>query len=161
MYEAVFNSMATERPVSLLDRTPANQKYSNLMTEIWMVGKELLMSGQFKGLSDDAIKELCSRRYGDNNGRDAQGRIELEETRKQKKRIGKSPDLANAILVGVQLARVRYGLLASSKPARALKENDSIESPFDFSRLIPNNKGRGLVKLRARYGNLHHDQPTV
>lgn len=157
MYEAVFNAMPTDRPVSLLDRTPANLKFSNLMTEIWMVGKELLMSGQWKGLSEDLIKELCSRRYGDNNGRDAQGRIELEETRKQKKRLGKSPDLANAALIGLQVARVRYGLMASAKPAKLLKENPSNESPYDWTPLMPANKGRGLSKLKARFANLLHN----
>lgn len=151
----IFNAMASEYPVSALDPTPAKDKYENLGTEIWMVAKELLKAGQIRGLPDIIIQELSARRYGENGGFDKKGRISMEETRKMKKRLGKSPDYATAFLICCQVAREHYGLRAQAAVAKVSKEEKG-KSEFDFSKLEPRKPRPGF-----KFRNLSFSPPSV
>lgn len=149
-----FNAKATNHPVSMLERTPAVEKYANLGVELWMVGKELLMSGQIKNLPKGIIEEMCGRRYDvDNKGKDPQGRVQIEDTPHYKKRLGRSPDHAQALFVALQVARVRYGLLAAAKAAKKPKAEVTSTSPYNWEPL-QKRPSKGLRGLAAKYASL-------
>jgi hypothetical protein len=60
-------------------------------------------SGQFRGLTEDAVIEFSQREWtivGKN-------KIEVEPKHKMKEKIGRSPDIADAIAVGLFGARQR------------------------------------------------------
>lgn len=160
MLAITFNAKATDRPVSKLDRTPAVEKYSNLGVELWMVGKELLLSEQVHNLPKTMVEEMCGRKYGDKNGKDPQGRIQIEETSKFKKRLGRSPDEAQGHFICLQVARERHGLLASAKPAKAPKPVPGKIEEADFSRLQPKKGMRGVSLLKGGMGNLSNYPPV-
>lgn len=156
----VFNGAPTDRPVSALDPTPANEKYTDLMTEMWMFLKELLMSGQLKNLPEPVIEELCVRRYGEKSGTDKKGRIVLEETRKMKKRLGRSPDVSNALAICAHVAKMHYGLRPMAKPAKNPTPPPEGKPDFDFSRLQPIPQG-SFKAFAAKYANLGYSPPDV
>jgi hypothetical protein len=156
----IFNAEASEHPISALDPTPAKEKYENLGTELWMVAKLLLASGQLKNLPEDIIKELTSRRYGENGGHDKKGRTTMEPTKKMKKRLGRSPDRATALLICAQVARMHYGLRAAAKAAIKPKEEKVSNGGFDFSRLEVKPK-TGWANRVSKYSNLTHSPPSV
>ncbi len=151
-----FNAKATDHPVSMLERTPAIEKYANLGVELWMVAKELMMSGQIKNLPKSIIEEMCGRRYDiENKGKDPQGRVQIEDTTHYKKRLGRSPDEAQALFVALQVARTRYGLLAAAKAAKKPKAEASVTAPYNWSPLQPGNK-KGFRGLAAKYAGLRN-----
>jgi hypothetical protein len=160
MLEIVFNEKATDRPVSAFSSKTGYDLYSNKMTEMWLVAKELMMSGQIKGLTDNVIKELTGRQYDkEKSGKDERGRVKIEETRIYRKRLGRSPDEASAVLVALQLARERHSLLASIRPKTAPKPGVvTSESPYDWSKLEKNH-GKGL-RGRAQKILLIRNMPT-
>lgn len=161
IFEVTFNERASEKPVSAFSSKTGHDLYSNKMTEMWMVAKEMMMSGQVRGLTENVIKELCGRRYDEaKNGRDERGRIKIEETKAYKKRLGKSPDEASAFLLALQLARERYSLLATVRAAKAPPKGQNTDSPYDFSRLDKASK-KGFRGLGARFGNLRHTPNNV
>lgn len=108
-----FGGAASMRPVSLSDRTPGRQRYGNRVSELWFGGKELLRSGQLRGVSRDLILEMTARRY---STRKAGGELRLEVERKvdMKLRTGKSPDIADAVFIMVSLCVERLHLSAVS-----------------------------------------------
>lgn len=157
-----FNGAPTDKPVSSLDKTPANEKYTDLMTEMWMFLKELLMSGQLKNLPDFIIEQLCARRYGEGTARDKKGRIVLEENRKVKKRLGKGTDEAQALAITAHVAKMHYGLMPDAKPASAPppEPKNPIMEMFKFESLSKDGKGTFRSKMR-RFGSLLSGPPRV
>ncbi len=160
--DVVFNASPTDKPVSALDKTPANERYTDLMTEMWMFLKELLMSGQLKNLPENIIEQLCARRYGEGSGRDKKGRIILEENRKTKKRFGKGTDEANALAVCAHVAKMHYGLVPDAKPASApLPEpKNPIMEMFKFDSLAKAPNGSFKAKMR-RFVSLLSGPPRI
>jgi hypothetical protein len=82
------------------------------MSEIWYVGKELIRSGQLKGLDPDTVTEMCARTYDEKNGK-----VVVEPKDKMKKRTKKSPDRADSLFVTLHLARMRHNLKSTEKAA--------------------------------------------
>ncbi len=164
--DVVFNGAPTDKPVSALDKTPANERYTDLMTEMWMFLKELLMSGQLKNLPDFIIEQICARRYYTNKDGsqsfDKKGRICLEENRKVKKRLGKGTDEANALAIAAHVAKMHYGLMPDAKPASAPppEPKNPILEMFKFESLSKAPTGSFKAKMR-RFGNLLSGPPRI
>lgn len=104
-----FGSKATDRPVSSLDTTPANQKYRNRVTEIWCVGLEYLRASQLKGMDAPLVRELTERKYETTRATSVT-LMSVEPKIKMKARIGRSPDNADASVLLIDIARERFGL---------------------------------------------------
>lgn len=71
--------------------------YSKFITELWYNVRLVIEAGQFRGMTDDVMLEFGSREWtivGAN-------KIEVEPKDKMKAKTGRSPDLADAVAVGV------------------------------------------------------------
>jgi hypothetical protein len=101
-----FGGAASDMPASTTDPREGREVYSNKVTELWYSCRELLSSDQLKGLSEQQVKEFCSRTYEFVNRK-----YIVEPKRKMKVRIGYSPDYSDSVVVMVEVAR-RNGLKA-------------------------------------------------
>lgn len=109
-----FSGRASDTPVSSSDRTPAYERYSDRVSEIWFSGKELLRTRQLSGLDASTVREMVSRRYDTTKG---SGKLLLRAESKvdMKDRVGFSPDYADAAFILVDLCRSRLGFASVEK----------------------------------------------
>jgi hypothetical protein len=121
-----FGGKPSEMPASSIDKRPAREVYDRMVAELWHVGKELITTGQLKGLHPDMIKEMVARTYGD-----SAGKTWVEPKEDMKKRIGFSPDIPDAGFVALHVARMRHGLTSGAK-AKVTPTPDGIpvETPW-------------------------------
>jgi len=110
-----FGGAASDRPASEEDPRPGHEVYGNQVTELWFFVRSLVLSGQLKGIPQEAIRQFCSRSWS-MKGR----RYVLESKPDFKKKFGHSPDEADAVAVICEVAR-RLGL----QPGRVLAESTS------------------------------------
>jgi len=123
-----FGGAPSDLPVSISDPTPAKQRYSKRVSEIWFGAKELMQTGQLKGVSPDLVKELTSRRYSTNKG-SGDVKLEVEKKEDMKARTGISPDIGDAAGLLCELCRQRLGfaakqVTAEGRPVRQVSWND-------------------------------------
>jgi hypothetical protein len=105
-----FGERASQLPVSITNPIKGSEKYTNRVTELWFAGVEYMRSGQLKGIMADLAKEMTGRKYTTTSG----GKVTIEPKRDYKLRLGRSPDLADAFFLGVDLARQKLGIVAGS-----------------------------------------------
>jgi hypothetical protein len=117
-----FAGKATNRPVSPHDRTPANERYDNKVSELWAVGKSLLRAGQLKNISNDLAKEMCQRTYETVKGGEGM-RIRIESKPDYKARVGDSPDIADSAFVLLDLCRERFGFRSGERAASPVPQS--------------------------------------
>jgi len=110
--DIIFNSSPTEELYSSGDRKTGKERFANLMSEMWFVGKEFIRSGQLRGLDPDTITEMCARTYEEKNGK-----VIAEPKAKMKLRTKKSPDRSDAMFCALHLARVRHSLRSTERAA--------------------------------------------
>jgi hypothetical protein len=114
-----FGGRPTSRPVSLdtytIDQSTRLQRlkrcdehYSKLVTEFYWSLRMAIEADQIRGLPDDVMDELCMRQWD----RVAGDKIEAESKLEMKKRIRKSPDLADWAVIILEGAR-RLGFTIS------------------------------------------------
>jgi len=132
--DVIFNSSPSEMRYSAADARTGKERFSSLMSEMWMVGKELIRSGQLKNLDPDCINEMCSRTYVDTGGK-----VTVEPKAKMKLRTRKSPDIADSLFTAVHLARLRHGLRSTE---RAAPRHKAPSAPSDKLEQIWNPKPR-------------------
>lgn len=106
-----FSGKPSDRPISPVDPTPADESVANRVSELWLAGVDLLRAGQVKGIDTQLAKELSARYYDKNSG--AKRRVEPKQ--EMKRRVGYSPDVADAWCVALELARCRLGMVSKSK----------------------------------------------
>lgn len=111
IYRVKFGEKPSNLPISGVSPIKSSEKFSNRVTELWYVGVEFLRSGQLKGISPDLARELTSRKYSTLSG----GKLIVEPKKDMKARMGKSPDLADAALIMLDLCRNRLGAYAGAK----------------------------------------------
>jgi hypothetical protein len=110
--DVIFNSSPSDMRYSAADARTGKERFSNLMSEMWMVGKELIRAGQLRNLDPDCINEMCSRTYVDTGGK-----VTVEPKAKMKLRTRKSPDVADSLFTVLHLARLRHGLRSTERAA--------------------------------------------
>lgn len=110
--DIVFNSSPTDEFYSSGDRKTGKERFANLMSEMWFVGKEFIRSGQLRGLDPDTVTEMCARTYEEKNGK-----VIAEPKAKMKLRTKKSPDRADSMLIALHLARIRHSLRSTERAA--------------------------------------------
>lgn len=94
---------ASESAVSQDIKTLCKDYYSKFITELWYSVRLTVESGQFRNMSEDALMEFSAREWtivGKN-------KIEVEPKWAMKEKIGRSPDIADAVAVGLFGARQR------------------------------------------------------
>jgi hypothetical protein len=98
-----FGGPPTERPVANGLDVICKDYYSKFVTELWYSVRLIIEGDQFRGMTEDVMAEGCSREWtivGSN-------KIEVEPKDKTKLKIGRSPDLFDALVTAVEVARRR------------------------------------------------------
>lgn len=98
-----FGGTPTDRPVANGLDVICKDYYSKFVTELWYSVRLIIEGDQFRGMTDEVMSEGCSREWtivGAN-------KIEVEPKDKTKLKIGRSPDLFDALVTGVEVARRR------------------------------------------------------
>lgn len=78
-----------------------DEHYSKFVSELWFSVRYLIEGKQCRNLSNEAVDELCAREWGRAKGY----KIEVEIKEETKKRIGKSPDVADQTAIACEGAR--------------------------------------------------------
>jgi len=78
-----------------------DEHYQKFITELWFSVRLAIEAGQFRGLKEAAMLEGCQREWM----MVGQNKIEVEPKRIMKEKTGKSPDLFDAIAIGMEGAR--------------------------------------------------------
>jgi hypothetical protein len=107
-----FGGRASDRPVADRPSTDplakprlAREEYLYRVTELWYEFRRYVMHGQIRGLDQDTAVEFCQRQY------ELRGNLKMVESKeKMKGRTKKSPDLADAAVVLIELFRQRFDL---------------------------------------------------
>lgn len=96
-----FGGKASDRT---LGKTVCNQKFDRFVTELWFAVREVVLSGQFRGMTTDLIDEGSAREYVEKaqGGHIVQSILPKD---KIKEILGFSPDKFDALVCGVELAR--------------------------------------------------------
>lgn len=92
---------ASEKKVSAQIDMPCKEYYFNYITELWYSVRYVVEAGQFRGMSEEVLMEFSQREWtvvGKN-------KIQVEPKPKMKLKTGRSPDLADAVAVGIEGAR--------------------------------------------------------
>lgn len=124
--EVNFSGAATDTPASGTDSRPAKEVYMDVLSEIWFAGREYLQAGQIKGIYPALAEELCARMYKTAS----RGRIQVEPKKEMKKRLGKSPDLADAALLALFLCRQRLGMSSNATSKTSWGDDDEGHQGF-------------------------------
>lgn len=132
-----FGGAASTNPVSLGDPRPANEAFANRVSELWMRGKEYIRNKQIYGIHPDLVREMTSRRLY--TKKDQGLRLYVESKSDMKSRIAKSPDLADAAFLLIELARARlsFGGKAISKTSPGQSSWAKFLKKFDIAASSP------------------------
>ena len=105
-----FREKPTMRIVSAQNKKPARDVCFDRVSELWHVGKGLVLSEHFRGFDRELMDEICLRKYAKKEG----GKIRVEPKTEFRKRLGRSCDHADSFWVMVDLCRERFGLQQDS-----------------------------------------------
>jgi len=105
-----FGGKASDKRVSANSSLTGEELYVNRVSELWFVGKELVRTKQLFGISGDLAQEICARNYDLIKGSTL--RVKVESKPEFKARFGRSPDLADAAFLCLDMARQRHGVVA-------------------------------------------------
>lgn len=94
---------ASERQVATEIDVKCVDYYSKFITELWYSVRLIVASGQFRGMKPDVMWEFCVREWG----YVGKNKIEVESKEKMKEKTGRSPDLADAVAIGIEGCRQR------------------------------------------------------
>lgn len=100
-------SKPSERPVSSEIQVSCREYYSKLVTEMWYSVRYTVEAGQFRGMTEEACTEFSQREWKMVSG----NRIEIESKEDMKVKTGRSPDLADAVSIGLWGARQKGFLI--------------------------------------------------
>lgn len=109
-----FGGKPTDKRVSMNSRLTAEELYTNRVSELWFIGKELIRTKQLYGIDTDLAQEMCARNY--ELMKSGTLKMKLEPKPEFKSRFGRSPDLADAAFLALDCARQRLGLVALDPP---------------------------------------------
>lgn len=137
-----FGGKASELPVSISDPALSCDRYTNRVSELWFGAKELIRTGQLKGIDRELAKEMCARKYSTKKG--ASIRMEVESKTDMKARTGASPDLADAAMILIELCRQRFGFGGMTVTMKRNETSVQVQRKVAFSRLFKANSGRSI-----------------
>jgi len=121
-----FGGAPSAKSSSSADPRPSDEVYDRRVTELWYSAREFLLSDQLKGLYHEATVQFCSREYTIKKPK-----ICLDTKEECKKKIGRSPDHADAIVVLIELCRARLGANAGFQP-KASNSWEAVMRKYDF-----------------------------
>lgn len=150
-----FSGLATEMPISMFSSEPARERYENRVSELWYVGHEFLRNNQLKGVIPELAKELTARHYS--TVKHSSGlRIRVESKEDMRSRTQRSPDVADAAMIVVDLCRTRLGAIpGGEKGIRTIPQisKDNGEIPPQRAVMQKIKRFAQINAPRLRYGN--------
>lgn len=120
-----FGGKASDKPVSSEDSRQSHEAYANRVTELWFSCREWTIRNQLRGLDRDTMVEFCGRLFDDEKRK-----IVVERKVAMRARTGQSPDLADAAVLVVEMARI-LGTGRLSQEAKGDKEWESLSLKHD------------------------------
>jgi hypothetical protein len=99
-----FGGKPTERQVTWIPtstKMTCREYYSKFVSELWYSVALTIQSRQFRGMTEELLAEGCMREWGIVAG----NKIEVEPKDKMKIKTGRSPDLFDGLVTGVEMAR--------------------------------------------------------
>jgi hypothetical protein len=113
-----FGGRASEMRVSEHNPKPSSQEYVNRVTELWYQSRVMLQNGQIRGLDQETALEFCQRLY------DNRGNMKIVETKAEmKKRTKRSPDLADAAVVVIEMFRQKESLTLAGGKTQSIDDS--------------------------------------
>ena len=134
-----FGGKPTDRIVSDVIRIPANEHFTKFVSELWFFSRYVIEARQMRQMTQDVIEEGSMREWCVVKG----NRVEVEEKRITKKRMGKSPDIYDAFVVAIEGAR-RSGFMIQK--LSNMDGEDAKERQLYYQQLLE--KKQGLHKGR-------------
>lgn len=119
-----FGGKPSEKPVSDEDSRPSSEVYDRKVSELWFSVRKWAIMDRLGGVDVDTLKELCSRMFSDEKRK-----IIVETKTEMKKRTKRSPDLADAFVILVEVARQLGG--DGDRDSRKDKEWAKLVTKFD------------------------------
>jgi len=121
-----FGGKASDRPVSPEDHRPSCDVYANKVTELWFSVRQWAINEQLRNMQHDAAIEFCGRMFDDEK------RMTIIERKvDMKSRTGKSPDLADAVALVVEMARRLGGYASATKQTNGNTSWDQLVKEYD------------------------------
>lgn len=124
-----FGGKPSERQVTWIpnaNKITCRDYYSKFVSELWYSVALTIQSGQFRGMTEEMMAEGSMREWGIVGA----NKIEVEPKDKMKLKTGRSPDLFDALVSGVEMAR-RLGFIITMIVAKgALKIDDGWRNKF-------------------------------
>lgn len=115
-----FGGKPSDKRVSMNSSLTGEEMYTNRVSELWFVGKELMRTKQVFGINSDLAQEMCARNY--DLIKSGSLKVKIESKPEFKARFGRSPDLADAAFLALDCARQRMGLVAVDPPKETGQE---------------------------------------
>lgn len=100
VHRVEFGGAPSAMPVSDEDSRPCNEAYDRKVTELWFSMRKWVVEERIGGLDIETLQEFCARMFDD-----SKRKISVESKTVMKQRTGKSPDLADAAVVLLDLVR--------------------------------------------------------
>lgn len=103
-----FGGKASERQVSNEIHASCRDYYFNFRSELWFTVRLIVMSGQFRGMSEEVMNEGAMCEWG----LVGKNKTKVEPKEDMKLKVGRSPDLFDALVTGCEGARRRGFVIA-------------------------------------------------
>lgn len=126
-----FKDSPSDKPATSDSTKTCKERFGTRRDEIWAIGMEFIRGGQIKGLNrcPELLKQIKDATYEEKNKK-----IYVEDKKSMKKRLGYSPDLADAFFIALDVARQVLGLTPCNKLAKP-QVQPKANSEFNFERL--------------------------
>jgi hypothetical protein len=115
-----FGGKATDRQVSAENYTLCRDFYSKFVSELWYSVRLTIESRQFRGMTEEVMQEGTMREWKLVTG----NRVEVESKVEMKDKMGRSPDLFDALVAGVEMARRKGFMIAKLGKTRSVSDPD-------------------------------------
>jgi hypothetical protein len=116
-----FGGKPSEEMVSSDIQIPCRDYYFNLVTEYWYSARLIIECGQFRGLDEETMREGVMREYIKNAGGN---KIQVETKRDFKEKAGFSPDRFDALVTGIQGAKMLGFRIKRNRPDLSDDDDD-------------------------------------
>lgn len=99
-----FGGKPSELPVSYEVQQTCREYYDRRVSELWFNVRNVVEAGQMRGMTEEILLEFAQREWGINP---SNSKRFVEPKEKTKLKTGRSPDCADAVVVGVEGARLK------------------------------------------------------
>jgi hypothetical protein len=137
--EVKFGGYPSDRPVSDINPRPCREQYANKVTELWFGFRVAVEQNQIRNLDVETAQEFCQRKA---DYKRYAPRVIVESKSDMKARSGRSPDLADAAVILIELAKHR-NLLPSDYGGEVVSKKS--ERWLDFAKRMTPRKRYGVA----------------